>query len=64
MKQFLMGGIIIISCNQQMYDAIYGAIIKMTLDAPNIQEAINYKNDVIENLRKLCNNQRSSYETH
>jgi len=65
MKKVFIIGAVILSCNQQMYDAIYGAILQITLDAPETtQKVIDYKNDTIENLRKLCNGQKSSYETH
>jgi hypothetical protein len=63
MKKYFLVGTIIFSCNQQMYDSIYKAILQMTLNAPEItQKGIDYKNDTIENLRKLCNGQKSSYE--
>ena len=65
MKTLLISGAIVLSCNQQIYDLIYGEILQVTLDAPLLTpQVIDQKNDAIENLRKLCNGQRSSYETH
>lgn len=65
MKKFFLFGAMILSCNQQMYDIIYGEILQITLDAPELtQKVIDQKNDAIENLRKLCNGQKSSYEQH
>lgn len=65
MKKILLLGAAVLSCNQPVYDAIYTAIIQITLEAPKLTpKIINNKNNAIETLRKLCNEQRSSYETH
>jgi len=52
-----------LACNQQMYDAIYRAIILQTLQSKGTAKDFKLKNDTIENLRKLCNGQKSTYET-
>ena len=50
-------------CDQGTYDLIYETVIQQVLDQPLTQESIETKNNTIELLRKLCNNQLSSYET-
>jgi hypothetical protein len=50
-------------CNQCMYDLIYKNIIQIALDSKLTQKDIDLKNKTIENLRVLCNNQLSTYET-
>lgn len=50
------------SCNQYMYDLIYETLLRRTLDSDLTDNDIKYKNSAIENLRRLCNNQKFSLE--
>ena len=54
--------VILLTCNQAEYDKIYKAIIQQTLAKKVTTQAIQDKNQQIEELRALCNQQRSSYE--
>lgn len=50
------------SCDQHTYDMIYNNILKKAIRSSLSVNDIDQKNDAIENLRKLCNGQRSSLE--
>lgn len=49
-------------CDQELYDRLYLENIHQVLDRPLTQKAVDNKNNNIEFLRRLCNNQLSSYE--
>lgn len=49
-------------CNQEMYDNVYRSILNKALSSKLSEKDVNDRNDTIENLRKLCNGQKSSFE--
>jgi hypothetical protein len=51
-----------LTCNQAIYDRLYKAITQNALEAPLNPEVMEERNNAIELLRKLCNNQKSTYE--
>lgn len=52
-----------LSCNQEMYDTIYRTLIIRTINSKLTERDFKIRNDAIENLRKLCHGQKSSWET-
>jgi hypothetical protein len=63
MKQFSIIALLIVACNQAVYDEVYKNIIEQTLATDLKAENIQWKNQTIEKLRDLCEGQRSTYET-
>lgn len=49
-------------CDQATYDEVYRRIIQIAVTSELSVKDIKERNDAIENLRKLCNGQHSSYE--
>jgi len=49
-------------CNQAMYDRIYKRIVLDTAKGPLTKQIFDIRNNTIENLRALCNGQKSSWE--
>jgi hypothetical protein len=54
--------IITLTCNQAIYDQIYGAILDRAISSKLNQRDIDSKNEAIEKLRALCRGQLSSLE--
>lgn len=67
MKKFIVYSVLAISCNQQIYDGLYIAIIqnverKEFKNDKQFNEALKNRNKAIRVLRDLCNGQKSSFE--
>jgi len=56
--------LVALSCNVILYDQIYRAIIYNTMKSSMTHKDFEIRNQTIENLRQLCNGQKSSYEVH
>ena len=52
-----------LTCNQHVYDMIYESILRQALESKLTQKDMEYRNNAIETLKKLCNNQTFSLET-
>lgn len=68
MKKFIVYSFIVLAtCNQQIYDGLYVAIIQnvQTTKFKNdkqFNEALKNRNKAIRVLRDLCNGQKSNFE--
>lgn len=49
-------------CDQTTYDSIYKEILLITLSTDVTNKDMDYRNDTIEILRKLCYGQKSRWE--
>jgi len=61
MKKLLIA-LVLCSCNQHIYDLIYSQIITVAMKEKEDERAFRERNAAIENLRALCNGQRSTFE--
>ena len=52
----------LVACDQVMYDSLYKSIIMQAIHSKFTQVDIELKNNLIESLRKLCENQVSTWE--
>lgn len=58
------GLLVVLACNQVVYDEIYKLIIVQALQDTRDREVVfKERNEDIEKLRMLCRGQRSTYET-
>jgi len=65
MKKIVFITLVILACNQKIYDQIYDTIVQRALDEIRWEpekKVFTERNDAIELLRKLCNGQKSTYE--
>lgn len=65
MKKLFFLTLVVLTCNQKVYDQIYDTIIQRAMDETRWEPAkriYTQRNDAIELLRKLCNGQKSTWE--
>ena len=60
----LLGAIIVtsLSCNQQIYDAIYYGIMQQAISSKITRQSLLKRYNTTMTLRKLCNGQKSTWE--
>lgn len=62
MKTLLISGAILLSCNQQVYDAIYYGIMEQAIHSKITRNALMTRYNTVQTLRTLCNGQLSTWE--
>lgn len=56
--------IVTLSCNQQVYDEIYFAIMQNAIKSNITRQTLITRYNNVMTLRKLCNGQLSTWEQH
>ena len=54
--------IVTLACNQQVYDAIYFALIKQAINSKTERKDLMIRYNSVTTLRELCNGQTSTWE--